>query len=100
MFEAILPPTSTDCLGVTRPVAGYVPDAVWRQQTSTLKREVAVDFEKFTLLADSLDVGRTLAAGFDGGTSSDPYFHPDRWDQVASWFNAEDLTFVFGVNAG
>jgi hypothetical protein len=100
MFEAILPPTSTDCLGVTRPVAGYVPDAVWRQETSALKREVAVDFEKFTLLADSLDVGRTLAAGFDGGTSSDPYFHPDRWDQVASWFNAEDLTFVFGVNAG
>lgn len=100
MFEAILPPTSTDCLGVTRPVSGFVPDAVWRQQTFALKREVSGDFERFTLLADSLDVGRTRAAGFDGGTSSDPYFHPERWDEVTTWFNAEDLVFVFGVNAG
>jgi hypothetical protein len=100
MFEAIVPPTVTDCLGVTRAVPGYVPDAVWRQQTSALKREVAVDFEHFTLLADSLDVGRTLAGGFDGGTSSDPFFHPDRWEEVAGWFNAAGLPFVFGVNAG
>lgn len=100
MFEAILPPTSTDCRGVTRPVSGYVPDLLWRQQTSALKREVAADFENFTLLADSLDVDRTRAGGFDGGTSSDPYFHPDRWTEVAGWFNSEDLVFVFGVNAG
>lgn len=100
MFEAILPPNSTDCLGVTRPVPGYVPDALWRQQTTTIRREVAVDFEHFTLLADSLDVGRTRAGGFDGSTSSDPHFHPDRWPQVVDWFNAEDLVFVFGVNAG
>jgi hypothetical protein len=100
MFEAILPPTSTDCLGVTRPVPGYVPDAIWRQQTTTIKREVAADFEHFTLLADSLDVSRTRAGGFDGGTSSDPYFHPERWPDVVGWFNAADLLFVFGVNAG
>jgi hypothetical protein len=100
MFQAILPPTSTDCRGVTRPMSGYVPDLVWRQQTSRLKQEVAGDFEQFTLLADSLDVGRTRAGGFDGGTSSDPFFHPDRWAEVAGWFNADDLVFVFGVNAG
>jgi hypothetical protein len=100
MFEAILPQTSTDCLGVTRRVPGYVPDEVWRQQTATIRREMAVDFEHLTLLADSMDVGRTRAAGFDGSTSSDPYFHPDRWPQVVNWFNAEDLLFVFGVNAG
>lgn len=100
MFEAILPPTTTDCLGVTRRVAGYVPDAFWRQQTTRLKREFAVDFEHFTVLADSLDVERTRDGGFDGGTSSDPYVHPDRWPTIAGWFNAEGLAFVFGVNAG
>ncbi len=100
MFAAVIAATSTDCLGVTRPVKQYVPDTLWRQQTSRLRREVAVDFERFTLLGDSLDVGRTLAGGFDGSASGDPYVHPDRWDEVAGWFNAEDLLFVFSVNAG
>ena len=100
MFNSILPPTSTDCRGVTRPFPGFVPDAVWRQQTTRIKREMAVDFEHLVILADSLDVGRTRASGFDGGASSDPYFHPERWPEVATWFNGEDLLFVFGINAG
>lgn len=100
MFGSIVPPATTDCLGVTRPKPDYVPDAIWREQTRRLRNEVAVDFEQFTLLADSLDVGRTRAGGFDGGTSADPYFHPERWNEVSGWFNAENLPFVFGVNAG
>lgn len=100
MFNSILPPTSTDCRGVTRPFPGFVPDAIWRQQTTRIKREMAADFEHLTILADSLDVGRTRAGGFDGGASSDPYFHPERWPEVAGWFNGDDLLFVFGINAG
>lgn len=100
MFGSVVPPFSTDCLGVRRPVRDYVPDATWREQTTRLRREVAVDFERFTLLADTLNVERTLGGGFDGGTSFDPYFHPDRWPEAAGWFNAEDLLFVFAANAG
>jgi len=100
LFASILPPTSTDCLGVTRAVPGYVPDAVWRAQTARLRREVAVDFERFTILADSLDVGRTLAGGFDGGTSADPYLNPERWEEIAGWFAAAGLPFTFAVNGG
>lgn len=100
MFAAIVAPTSTDCRGVTHPVREYVPDSVWRQQASRLRREIAVDFEHFTLLGDSLDVGRTLAAGLDGSASGDPYLHPDRWEEIAGWFNAEDLLMVFSVNPG
>jgi hypothetical protein len=100
LFGSIVPPFSTDCLGVTRPVRDYVPDAIWREQTGRLRREVAVDFDRFILLADSLDVARTRAGGFDGGTSADPYLHPDRWPTIAGWFDAEELLFSFGVNAG
>ncbi len=100
LFGSIVPPTSTDCRGVTRPVRDYVPDAVWREQTTRLRREIGTDFEHVTLLADSMDVARTRAGGFDGGTSADPYFHPGRWAEVADWFNGEDLLFVFAVNAG
>ena len=100
MFAAVVAATSTDCLGVTRPVRQFVPDVLWRQETGRLRREIAVDFDHFTLLGDSLDVGRTLASGFDGSASGDPYFHPDRWEEVAGWFNAEDLLMVFSVNPG
>lgn len=100
LFASILPQTSTNCLGVTRPVGGYVPDAVWRQHTTTLKRDLAGEFERFTLIADSLDVGRVRAGGFDGGTSADPYLPPERWPDIAQWFDSEGLLFTFGVNAG
>lgn len=100
MFAAVVAPTSTDCRGVTRPVREYVPDSVWRQQTGRLRRELAVDFDRFTLLGDALDVGRTRAGGFDGAASGDPYLHPDRWDEIAGWFNAEDLLLAFSVNPG
>ncbi len=100
LFASILPPTSTDCRGVTRPVSAFVPDAVWRAQTTKLKQEIGSEFEHFTLLADSLDLTRTIAGGFDGGTSADPYFHEDAWSAVTNAFNGRDLVFVFGVNAG
>jgi hypothetical protein len=100
LFASILPPTTTDCRGITRPVSAFVPDAVWRAQTRKLKQEIGSEFEGFTLLADSLDLTRTIAGGFDGGTSADPYFHEDAWSAVTNAFDGRDLVFVFGVNAG
>jgi hypothetical protein len=100
LFASILPETSTDCLGVTRPVAGYVPDDVWRDRTRTLKQELGSEFPKFMLLADTLNIVRAGVSGFDGGVSADPYFKLDRWDEVVRNFNAHDLPFVFAANAG
>jgi glycosyl hydrolase family 99 len=100
LFASILPETTTDCRGITRPVREFVPDTVWREQTRRLKQELAGDFDKFMLFADTLNTPRAIRGGFDGGTSADPYFRTDRWNEVANNFNARDLPFVFAANAG
>jgi hypothetical protein len=41
LFQSIMPETSTDCRGITRPVPLYVANEVWRQQTGRLKQELA-----------------------------------------------------------
>lgn len=99
-FGTFHQPFNTDCLGVTRPDPAYYPDQVWRDQTTRLRRELAGDFDRITLLADTMDTGHVLHGGFDGGTTGDPFFHPDQWPQVAGWFNAEHLLFAFAVNPG
>ncbi|HSL21813.1 MAG TPA: hypothetical protein VK886_09765 [Vicinamibacterales bacterium] len=99
-FSTLLPPTVTDCLGVTRRVEFHVPPAVWREQIARLRRELRADFDRVTILGDVLDVGLIKDSGFDGGTSSDPYLHPDRWTEAAGWFDAEQLLCAFGVNPG
>jgi Glycosyl hydrolase family 99/Glycosyltransferase WbsX len=100
LFESIVPETVTDCRGIVHPVASYVPDEVWRQRTRTLKQELAGEFPKFMLLADSLNIARAVVTGFDGGVSGDPYFRVENWDEVVQNFNAHDLPFVFAANAG
>lgn len=100
LFESIMPETTTDCRGLVHRVPGYVPDPLWRVQTERLKHELRTDFPGFMLIADTLSVDRAIAGGFDGGTSADPYFRVERWDDVASNFNARGMPFVFGVNAG
>jgi hypothetical protein len=100
LFASILPETSTDCRGITRAIREFVPDAVWREQTRRLKQELAGEFDNFTLLADTLNTPRAIAGGFDGGTSADPYFRTDHWDEVANNFNARNFPFVFAANAG
>jgi hypothetical protein len=100
LFESIIPETATDCRGITRPIPHYTPDEVWRERNRTLKRELAGEFDNFMLLADTLNIERAAVSGFDGGTSADPYFRVDRWDEVADNFNSRNLPFVFGANAG
>lgn len=100
LFESIMPETTTDCRGIVHKVPGYVPDPVWRVQTQRLRQEIRTDFPKFMLIADTLSVDRAIAGGFDGGTSADPYFRVERWDEVAFNFNARGLPFMFAANAG
>ncbi|HSC28249.1 MAG TPA: hypothetical protein VLD67_13305, partial [Vicinamibacterales bacterium] len=99
-FVTLLSPTTTDCRGITRPVDIYVPDDLWRQQVERVRREVAPDFERIILVADSLDAGRTLAAGFDAGAVGNPYIRPEAWPDLTDPFDRRDIPFSFAVNAG
>ena len=99
-FRTILLPTSTDCHGVTTPVSDYAADDVWRRQTDTLRELLRHDFDRVTLLADSLDMFRTRAGGFDGIALFDNYVAPDTWPRHAQNATAFDLLFSFQVNPG
>jgi hypothetical protein len=92
-FSTIVPSQVTDCHGVTSAVADYVPDAVWRQQTDQVRRTFGADFDRVTLLADSLDVARTRAAGFDGIAIYDVFVTPDTWLGHARDCTAAGLLF-------
>lgn len=99
-FRTILSPTSTDCLGVTRAVPDYVPDAVWRRQTDLLRTELGRDFDQLLLLGDSLDTVRTAACGFDGVAVYDAFVRPTQWLSIATGFTGRNLLFSFNINAG
>ncbi len=99
-FRTVLPPTSTDCLGVTRAVADYTADSVWRQQTDGLRRTLREDFDHVTLLADSLEFSRTPASGFDGIGIYDNFIVPERYRPLAQGASSAGLLFSFNVNPG
>jgi len=99
-FRTILPDTSTDCHGVTSAVADYAADDVWRRQTDTIRETLRHDFDRLTLLADSLHVTRTRASGFDGIALFDNYVSPDSWRQHAENCTGQDLVFSFQINPG
>lgn len=98
-FRTIVPPTVTDCRGRVFPVPDYTDDGVWRRQIETVKTVLRADFEPI-VLADSLDVARTRAGGFDGMAIYDPYFRPANWRSGAAGFSSAQLLFSYNVNAG
>ena len=83
-----------------RPIADYAADDVWKRQTDAVRETLRHDFERVTLLADSLHVGRTQAGGFDGIALFDNYVAPDTWRLHADNCTARDLLFSFQVNPG
>ena len=99
-FRTVLPETSTDCLGTTRPVSDYTPDAVWQRQTEGLRRTLRQDFDHVTLLADSLEFARTPASGFDGIGIYDNYVAPESYRPLAEGASKAGLLFSFNVNPG
>jgi hypothetical protein len=99
-FRTILPPTVVDCTGTVQTVPDYHPDAVWRQQTDLLREATRSTFDRITLLADSLDVGRTRDAGFDGMAIYDSYVRPSTWAAAATNFGGNNLLYSFAINCG
>ena len=75
-FRTIVPRTVVDCLGLVQTVPDYTPDDVWRRQTDTVRDNVRPLFDDVVLLADSLDVIRTAAGGFDGIAIYDSFVRP------------------------
>jgi hypothetical protein len=99
-FRTILLTTATDCHGITSPVADYAADDVWRRQTDAIREVLKDDFDRLTLLADSTEVARTQAGGFDGIGLFDNYVSPDTWHLHAANCTSRDLVFSFQVNPG
>jgi hypothetical protein len=99
-FRTILPKTVTDCHGVTHDVPDYAPDGEWRRATDTVRDTLRRDFDRVVLLADSLDLGRTPASGFDGIAIYDNYVEPSRWRPFAAECGPRGLVFSFNVNPG
>lgn len=99
-FRTILPTTVVDCLGVTQTVPDYVPDDVWRRQTDAVRENSKPLFNRVVLLADSLDLGRTQAGGFDGIAIYDAFVRPSAWSQAAKDFGDNNLLYSFAINCG
>jgi hypothetical protein len=98
-FRTIVPPTTTDCRGRVFPVPDFTEDSVWRRQIEAARTMLLADFEP-VVLADSLDVTRTGAAGFDGMAIYDPFYRPENWPGAAAAFSSAKLLFSFNVNPG
>lgn len=99
-FRTILPSTAQDCHGTTFLIPDFTADADWRRQTDAVRERVRDDFAQIYLLADSLDMGRTPAAGFDGIAVYDNFVAPEVWTALASEASQAGLLFSFSVNPG
>lgn len=99
-FRTILPERVTDCHGVVHLVPDHTSDDRWRRHTDAVRTAWADSFDRVTLLADSLDMGRTSAAGFDGIAIYDNFVAPDTWPEWAGAATAAGLVYSFNVNPG
>jgi hypothetical protein len=99
-FRTILPRESKDCHGESHPVSDYITDGQWRRQTDTLRNTLRGDFDHVTLLADSLDFGRVLGAGFDGVAIYDNFVPPSSYAGHAASASRAGLLFSFNTNPG
>lgn len=98
-FRTIITRTVTDCRGRVFPVPDFTDDAAWHRQLDAIRGVLAAEFEPI-VLADSLDVLRTNASGFDGMAIYDPVYPPSRWVTDAATFSASNLLFSFNINPG
>lgn len=95
-FRTILAERVIDCHGVEHEVADYTPDDVWARELDGLRAEVGGQFDHLTLLADSLNMNRTLAAGFDGVAIYSNFITPNTW--AAHTLRAADRGLVSSFN--
>ena len=98
-FRTIITRTVTDCRGRVFPVPDFTDDAIWHRQLDSVRSVLSADLQPI-VLADSLDVLRTAASGFDGMAIYDPVYPPSRWTGDAANFSSAQLLFSFNVNPG
>jgi glycosyl hydrolase family 99 len=99
-FAMIVPRSTPHCGGEHRPVEGFTADAEWRRQTDTARELLRGDFDRLTLLADSLHMPRTAASGFDGIAIYDNRIEPDAYAGIVAGASRRDLLFSLNANAG
>ena len=99
-FRTILSPTFVDCKGRTRRVPDFATTGEWRQQTDAIRDAVRPSFEHLVLLADSLNLESTTAAGFDGIAIYDSFVRPSVWESAATASGSNHLLFSFPINCG
>jgi hypothetical protein len=99
-FAMVLPETFTDCDGVLQRDGLYTPDDVWARTNERLRRELRHDFERLTLLADTLDMERARAGQFDGIAVYDNFVPPADYALHARRASERGLLFSFNINAG
>ena len=99
-FSTILPSQIEDCHGVWQKPPDYVPDTEWRRATDRLRNTLRTDFDRITLLADSVEARRVRAAGFDGMAPYGPFVKRADWLSYALAASRLGLVFSFNVNPG
>lgn len=99
-FRTILPEQVVDCRGRVHEVPDYAPDDAWRRETDRARELLRRSFDQVTLLADSLDFGRTPAAGFDGIAIYDNFVEPASYPDHAAASSARSLLFSLNTNPG
>ena len=99
-FRTIVAATVRDCHGVEQPVADFTTDDDWRVQLDRLRTTLRGTFDRIHFFADTTDVTRSVAAGFDGLALYDNLTPPQRYAVVARTASAAGLLFSFNVNAG
>lgn len=99
-FAMIVPRSAPRCRGGHRPVEGFTSDAEWRRQTDAARDLLRRDFDRLTLLADSLHMPRTTASGFDGIAIYDNRIGPEAYAGIAAEASRRDLLFALNVNPG
>lgn len=95
-FRTILVERVVDCHGVEHVVPDYTPDDVWARELEKLRGEIGSQFDQITLLADSLNMNRTLASGFDGIAIYANMVTPNTW--AAHTLRAADRGLVASFN--
>jgi hypothetical protein len=81
-------------------VTDFTSDAEWRAQLDGLRASLAGSIGHVRVFADTTDVGRASAAGFDGLAIYDNQVGPDRYLPIARAATERGLLFSFNVNAG
>jgi hypothetical protein len=99
-FRTILPRDYVDCRGQVRTIDDYTADDEYARQFDTLRRQLRGDFERVTLLSDSLDYIRAVRSGFDGIAIYDNFIPPSAYEPLAGRATEAGLVFSFNIHAG